>query len=63
VALAEAPVEAAICDRARLGAADRIEGPAILVQRDATSLILPGQYGEVHRSGSIVVRDRSPIDG
>jgi N-methylhydantoinase A len=62
VALAEGPAEAAIYDRARLGAGDRIEGPAILVQRDATSLVLPGQFGEVHPTGSIVVHDRSATD-
>jgi N-methylhydantoinase A len=61
VALAEGAAEAAIYERARLGAGDRIDGPAILVQRDATSLVLPGQIGEVHPSGSIVVHDRTGV--
>jgi hypothetical protein len=44
--------------RARLGAGDRIAGPAILTQLDATTLLLPGQTGEVHRFGSLVVHDQ-----
>ena len=42
-------------DRASLGAGDRIEGPAIVSQLDATTLVLPGWTGEVHPSGAILL--------
>jgi N-methylhydantoinase A len=57
IALADGRAEAPIYDRARLGAGDRIAGPAILTQLDATTLLLPGQSAEVHRCGALVVRD------
>ena len=50
--------DAPIYDRARLGAGDRIAGPAILTQLDATTLLLPGHTAEVHRFGSLVVHDQ-----
>lgn len=50
-------VEAPIYDRARLGAGAEIAGPAILTQLDATTLLLPGQRAEVHRTGSLIVRE------
>jgi N-methylhydantoinase A len=57
IALAAGRADAPIYDRARLGAGDRIAGPAILTQLDATTL-LPGQTAEVHRFGSLVVHDQ-----
>jgi N-methylhydantoinase A len=51
------PVEAAIYDRARLGAGARIAGPAILTQLDATTLLLPGQLGTADRFGSLIVTE------
>ena len=39
-------------------AGDRIAGPAILMQLDATTLLLPDQTAEVHRFGSLVVHDQ-----
>jgi N-methylhydantoinase A len=48
---------APIYERARLGAGDRISGPAVLTQLDATTLLLPGQTAEVHRFGSLIVRE------
>ena len=50
--------DAPIYDRARLGAGDRIAGPAILMQLDATTLLLPDQTAEVHHFGSLVVHDQ-----
>jgi N-methylhydantoinase A len=41
VALAAGRTEAPTYDRARLGAGDRVRGPAILTQLDATTLLLP----------------------
>jgi len=47
---------AAIYDRTRLKAGNRIPGPAIIVQMDATTLILPDHVGEVDPHGSILIR-------
>jgi N-methylhydantoinase A len=48
--------EAAIYPRAALGAGDRFDGPAIVTQLDATTLVPPGWSGEVDPSGMIVLR-------
>jgi N-methylhydantoinase A len=45
-------------ERASLGAGDTIEGPAIVSQLDATTLVLPGWSGEVHPSGAILLSNR-----
>ena len=52
------PAEAAIYARERLGAGARIDGPAILTQLDATTLLLPGQSGVVDRFGNLIVEER-----
>jgi N-methylhydantoinase A len=49
--------EAAIYARERLGAGARIEGPAILTQLDATTLILPGQIGTVDPRGNLIITE------
>ncbi len=49
--------EAGIYLRERLGAGARIEGPAILTQLDATTLVLPGQTGVVDRFGNLIVSE------
>jgi N-methylhydantoinase A len=59
--LAEGRVDAPIYDRPRLGTGDRIDGPAIITQLDATTLLLPHQTAEVQPLGSLVVHDRSPF--
>lgn len=50
---AHASVEAHVFDRAQLGAGDRIAGPAIVTQLDATTLVAPGWHAEVLASGSL----------
>jgi N-methylhydantoinase A len=50
---------AAIYDRAKLLAGNRIVGPAIVTEMDSTTLILPGHVGTVHRSGSILVEPKT----
>ena len=40
----------------RCGAGDRIDGPAIVSQLDATTLVAPGWSGEVHPSGAILLK-------
>jgi N-methylhydantoinase A len=47
---------ATIYDRARLLTGNRIPGPAIVSQMDATTLILPGHTGEVDTVGNILIR-------
>ncbi len=46
---------AGLYDRARLLAGDRIAGPAIVTEMDATTLILPGCQAEVDRFGNILI--------
>jgi len=48
--------QATIYDRARLQAGNRIPGPAIVIEMDATALILPGHVGEVDSFGNILIR-------
>jgi N-methylhydantoinase A len=45
----------AIYDRAKLRAGDRIAGPAIVVEMDATTLILPDCAATVDRFGNILI--------
>jgi N-methylhydantoinase A len=47
--------EVPLFERARLGAGDRFDGPAIVTQLDATTLVLPGWAAEVHSSGAILL--------
>jgi N-methylhydantoinase A len=51
-----APVDATIYARPQLKADDRIPGPAIVTEMDATTLILPGHVGEIDRFGNILIR-------
>ena len=53
------PCRAAIYARERLGAGARIDGPAILTQLDATTLLLPGQAGIVDRFGNLIVEEEA----
>ncbi|MFL5280690.1 MAG: hydantoinase/oxoprolinase family protein [Rhodopila sp.] len=62
VAFADGRQRAPVYDRTRLGAGDRIAGPAVLTQLDATTLLLPGQTGEVHQLGSLIIREDAALD-
>ena len=46
----------AIYDRSKLRAGDRIAGPAVVVEMDSTTLILPGCAATVDRFGDILIR-------
>jgi len=46
-----------ILDRRRLGAGATFDGPAIVTQLDATTLVLPGQRARVDRSGAMVLTE------
>jgi N-methylhydantoinase A len=53
---ASGSLEASVFDRAQLGVGDRIAGPAIVIQLDATTLLSPGWSGEVLADGSLMLR-------
>ena len=48
--------EATIYDRSRLEAGNRIEGAAIVVEMDSTTLILPDHHGLVDKVDNILIR-------
>jgi N-methylhydantoinase A len=52
-------VSCAVYDRERLEAGNRITGPAIIEQMDATTLILPGMAGRVEPSMNLIVESRA----
>ncbi|MCP8940369.1 hydantoinase/oxoprolinase family protein [Alsobacter sp. SYSU M60028] len=47
--------EAPVYDRATLGAGDRLSGPAIVMQLDATTFVAPGWECEAHDSGALLL--------
>lgn len=51
------PVAVPVYRRERLRAGNRLSGPAIVEEMDATTLILPGQWGEADRFGSLRLRE------
>jgi N-methylhydantoinase A len=59
VHFASGTTEVPLYDRATFGAGDRLDGPAIISQLDATTLVAPGWSGEVHPSGAILLTTRS----
>jgi N-methylhydantoinase A len=52
----DADQETHIYNRSKIKAGNRIAGPAIVVEMDATTLILPGHTGEVDKLGNILIR-------
>jgi N-methylhydantoinase A len=55
VHFAAGTIDVPLFDRATLGAGDRLIGPAIVSQLDATTLVLADWTGEVHPSGAILL--------
>ncbi len=49
-------IPANIYDRTKLKAGNRITGPAIVIEMDATTLILPDHAGDVDEFGNILIR-------
>jgi N-methylhydantoinase A len=45
-------------DRSRMRPGSSVQGPAVIVQFDCTTILLPGQRGEVDDFGTLVVRER-----
>jgi 5-oxoprolinase (ATP-hydrolysing) len=52
--------EAALYDRSLLERGHRLEGPAIVVQPDSTTLVLPGYTAEVDAHLNLVIRQAGP---
>ncbi|MDN5932487.1 MAG: hypothetical protein L0I24_15715 [Pseudonocardia sp.] len=50
-----ASVDAHVYDRTTLRAGDVVTGPAIVVEMDSTTLVLPGHAATVHPSGSLLI--------
>jgi N-methylhydantoinase A len=48
--------QAGIYDRAKLQSGNKLAGPAVVMQMDTTTLILPGHSGEVDAVGNILIR-------
>jgi len=46
------------CDRAKLVAGNVMEGPAIVMQLDSTTVLLPDHDGEIDAIGNILIRPR-----
>ena len=53
--LAAGPVAVPVYDRTTLGAGDRLEGPTIVTQLDATTLVRPGWIATVQPNGAMVL--------
>ena len=47
-----------VYDRARLAAGNVLEGPAIVMQLDSTTVVLPDHDGEIDAIGNILIRPR-----
>ncbi len=48
-------VTALVYDRALLKANNKVKGPAIVIEMDSTTVILPGHHGRVDRLGNILI--------
>jgi N-methylhydantoinase A len=46
---------AIVYDRAKLAAGNRIPGPAIVMEMDSTTVILPKHHGRVDEHGNILI--------
>lgn len=49
--------DVAVYDRSLLGADHELTGPAVVHQRDATTLVLKGQHGRIDDKGSLWIRE------
>ena len=49
-------VEAGIYDRAKLHVGNVVPGPAVIVEMDSTTLVLPGHSATVHAGGSLLIQ-------
>jgi N-methylhydantoinase A len=56
VRFGDAPVSAAVWDRAGLAAGQVVAGPAVIEQLDATTVVPPGCTATVHESSALILR-------
>ena len=57
VAFADGTRDCPVYDRTKLGAGTVLQGPAIVTQLDATTVLMAGQRAEVDRYGSLIVEE------
>jgi len=57
IAFAAGEADVPVYDRTRLGRGARFDGPAVITQLDATTLVLPGQQADVDKYGAILVTE------
>ena len=50
-----------VLDRMKLGAGSRFEGPAVVTQLDATTLVAPGWSACVHASGAMLLQREGSV--
>ena len=48
-------VTALVYDRAKLKAGNKVRGPAIVMEMDSTTVILPKHHGKVDKHGNILI--------
>jgi N-methylhydantoinase A/oxoprolinase/acetone carboxylase beta subunit/N-methylhydantoinase B/oxoprolinase/acetone carboxylase alpha subunit len=53
--------EATLYDRSLLGVGHRVDGPAIFVQTDSTTVVLPGSVAEVDERLNLVIRQKAEV--
>jgi N-methylhydantoinase A len=53
--LGEGPVDGIVVDRQSLEPGETLDGPAILEEKDSTTLLFPGDQLLVHESGVLVI--------
>jgi len=57
-------VSALVYDRAKLKAGNVVKGPAIVMEMDSTTVILPGHHGKVDKLGNILIYpDKFKVSG
>jgi len=47
---------ARLYDRSKLKAGNKVEGPAVIMEMDSTTVVLPGHTGEIDAIGNILIR-------
>jgi N-methylhydantoinase A len=52
--------DARLFDRTKLSTGDVIDGPAVIMEMDATTLILPAHHAEIDSTGNLLIRPDSP---
>ncbi len=57
------PLSTPVYDRVHLGAGARIDGPAVIEEMSATTLVLPGQRTRIDGAGNILIDIRGNGDG